>query len=69
MLSAPKEAHMNIIANDQRWHSARARKPDATGMSTLGVICLWSIAGLILTALFIALGLRSEIADFLTLAG
>ena len=61
---------MNIIATNQRWRSASARKLDAIGMSaSLGVICLWSIAGLILTALFIALGLRSEIADFLSLAG
>jgi hypothetical protein len=43
---------------------------DAVRMSVnLGVVCLWTIAGLTLTAIALALGLGGEAGEFLAIAG
>jgi len=60
---------MRIIANEFR-HSIAidALSADAVRMS-VAVVCLWTIAGLTLTAIAFALGWGAEAAEFLAIAG
>ena len=60
---------MRITANEFRHPIAMdALSPDAVRMSVV-VVCLWTIAGLTLTAIAIALGLGGEVGEFLANAG
>jgi hypothetical protein len=60
---------MKITADEFR-HSIAidVLSPDAVRMS-VGVVCLWTIAGLTLTAIAFALGLGGEVGEFLAVAG
>jgi hypothetical protein len=67
-----EEVDMKPIAANEFRHSATmdARMLDATRLSVgFGVVCLWSVVGLILTVLVAALGLGNEIGQSLTMAG
>ena len=62
---------MRITANEFRHPTAiDALTSDAVRMSVnFGVVCLWTIAGLTLTAIAFALGLGVEAGEFLAIAG
>jgi hypothetical protein len=62
---------MSIMATGLRYSIAiDTRTSDAAGrVESLGVVCLWTAAGLILTVLAFALGLGSDAGQFLTMAG
>jgi hypothetical protein len=60
---------MRITANEFRDPTAiDALSPDAVRMS-VGVVCLWTIAGLTLTAIAFAFGWGGEVGEFLAVAG
>jgi hypothetical protein len=62
---------MSIAATGLRHSIAidtRASAPVGSAMS-FGAVCLWTTAGLTLTALVFTLGLGADIGQFLTTAG
>ena len=62
---------MSIAAYDLRYPiSVNAQTSDVVGMpESLWLVCLWTGAGLVLTAFVFALGLGGEAGQFLAVAG